>query len=69
LILGFFCFFFSPFSGAFAVYGRTGLCIFQMALPRVNTRVFLFFFSALFRRVRFVWQNRTLYISNGAAQG
>jgi hypothetical protein len=32
------------FSGGFAVYGRTGLCIFQMALPKVNTRVFFFFF-------------------------
>jgi hypothetical protein len=41
-------FFFPPFSGRFVVYGRTGLFIFQMALPRVNTRVlllFLFFFA------------------------
>ncbi len=41
LIPRFFCFFFSPFSNGFAVYGKTGLCIFQMALPRVNTRVLL----------------------------
>ncbi len=40
LIPGFFCFL--PFSGGFVVYGRTGLCIFQMALPRVNTRGFFF---------------------------
>jgi hypothetical protein len=50
--------FFLPFSGG---------------LPRVNTRVFFFFFSffssALFQRVRCVWQNQPLYISNGAAQG
>ncbi len=31
-------------NSAFSFYGRTGLCIFQMALPRVNTRVFFFFF-------------------------
>ncbi len=49
LIPGFFLgFFFPPFFGG---------------LPRVNTTVFLFFFSALFRRVRCVWQNRPLYIS------
>jgi hypothetical protein len=35
-------FFFPPFFGGFAVYGRTGLCIFQMVLPRVNTRGFFF---------------------------
>ncbi len=26
------------------MYGKTGLSIFQMALPRVNSRVFFFFF-------------------------
>jgi hypothetical protein len=35
-------FFFPPFSGGFAVYGTTSLCIFQMVLPRVNTKVFFF---------------------------
>ncbi len=44
LILRFFCFFFPPFFDGFVMYGKTGLCIFQMALPRVNTMVFFFFF-------------------------
>jgi hypothetical protein len=34
---------FCPFLARFAVYGRTGLCIFEMDLPRVNIRVFFFF--------------------------
>ncbi len=54
LIPGFFCFFFSPFFNGFAMYGRTGLCIFQMVLPRVNTRVFFFFFFSPFYQGFFI---------------
>jgi hypothetical protein len=36
-----FLFFFLPFFGGFVVYGRTDLCIFQMALLKVNTKVLL----------------------------